>query len=147
MGNAGPQCQQLSAAIATIAVDSHVVPSVFFERLAIAHSYDVDLLPIRLSDVYFIINAGRSVKVEDEILETSTLVRSRVNRLQKKEMVIWGCHRVDPLVIAHLQIAFDLFTGESHYIEVILIFIKLKHVPNRDRTLFDAVVQCQRCIE
>lgn len=62
-------------------------------------------------------------------------------------MVIGTLHRVDPQVVAHLQVAAYLLACEAHYVELVLVFVELEHIAHADRACLYGGVELQRSIE
>ena len=67
--------------------------------------------------------------------------------VEQQEMVIGTLHRVDPQVVAHLQVAAYLLACEAHYVELVLVFIELEHIAHADRACLYGGVELQRSIE
>ena len=93
--------EQITAAVAAIAVHYYSIDLVFAERLPVGHAQDVDFLPIWLGHVYFVVNAAGRIEVECEVLESHALLVAHTPFIEQEQMVVWMLHGVDPKVIAH----------------------------------------------
>ena len=62
-------------------------------------------------------------------------------------MVVGRLHRVDPQVVAHLEVAAYLLAGEEHDVDLVLVFVEVEHIAHEDISLTNDGVEGERCVE
>ena len=128
LGYAGSTGEQFAAAIAAVAVESHLIPFLLVERLSVRHSYDAHFLSVGLGDINFIVNPHGTVEVERQVFKLIALLVANRGRVEQHDMVVGRGHRIDSLVITKFQMLAYLLACHTHYVDIILVFVELEHV-------------------
>ena len=135
--------EQFTAAVAAIAVHGYAVGLLWVEGLPIRHAEDVYFLSVGFRHVHFVVDAGSAVEVEGQVLEHEALVVVAVVVSQEHDVVVGRLHRVDPEVVAHLEVASHFFTGEQHDVYLVLVLVEIEHVGHADISLGDDGVESE----
>ena len=126
-GYAGALGQQLSAAIAAIAVDGYEIFLVLGEWRAVLHGEDSDFLSVGLGGIDGIVDAGSRIEVEGHILQPQALAAIK-DIIHEQYVIVGRSHCVAPMVVAHLKEVAYFAPSETHRIEEVLVLVKCKHV-------------------